>query len=149
MATTPVNTMKGTQLRIMIESQETPGSFVHPCLINTQRGIQWTSTGNDEEIPFCDDPDAMAWTQHTKTGASGTITGAGKLNVDDVGDFFDWFNSDDARNVKIDVGSIGRWDGQWKLTDFQITGDRGQVAEANVTLKSHGPQVWTAGASPL
>jgi len=149
MAEIPVNTMKGTQLRIMIESEDTPGNFVHPCLINTQRGIQWTSTGNDEEIPFCDDPDAMAWTQHTKTGASGTITGAGKLNVDDVGDFFNWFNSDDARNVKIDVGSTGRWDGQWKLTEFQITGDRGQVAEATVTLKSHGVQVWTAGASPL
>lgn len=146
---TAVPTMKGTQLRIMIESQDTPNVFVHPCLINTQRGIQWTSTGNDEEIPDCDDPDAMAWTQHTKTGASGTITGAGKLDKTAVEDFFDWFNSDDARNVKIDVADVGAWEGQWKLTDFQITGDRGQVAEATITLKSHGVQVWNAGVSPL
>lgn len=145
----PVNTMKGTQLRIMIESDDTPGVFVHPCLINTTRGIQWTSTGNDEEIPDCDDPDAMAWTKHTKTGASGTISGAGKLNVDDVEIFWDWFDSDIGKNVKIDVGNTGVWDGVWKLTDFNITGDRGSVAEATVTMKSHGVQVYTAGASPI
>jgi len=145
----PVNTIKGTQLRIMIESDDTPGTFRHPCLINTTRGIQWTSTGNDEEIPDCDDPDALAWTKHTKTGASGTISGAGKLNVDDIEAFWDWFDGDIAKNVKIDVGDTGRWDGQWKLTDFQITGDRGSVAEATVTIKSHGVQVYTPGASPL
>ena len=144
-----VPTIKGTQLRIMIESQDTPGTFVHPCLINTQRGIQWTTTGNDEEIPDCDDPDAMAWVQHTKMGISGTISGAGKLDKTAVEDFFDWINSDDARNVKIDVGDAGVWDGLWKLTDFQITGDRGVVAEATITMKSHGPQVFTPGASPL
>lgn len=138
----PVATIKGTQLRVLMGDGASPESFVEWCIINTQRGVQWPTTGNDEEIPFCDEPDSLAWTEHTKTGISGVINGAGKLDTASLDNVWPWLNSDDAKNVRVEVGNRGYWEGAWKLTDFQITGDRGSKAEATITMKSHGEQIW-------
>ncbi len=138
-----INTIKGTQLKILIGDGGSPEVFAHPCMINLDRAVNWESSGTDEEIPLCEDPDALAWNLHTKMGLKGTISGSGKLNQDDVDTFFDWLNSDDAKNVHITYGDESGStliSGQWKLTQFNATGTRGSVATASITMVSHGVQ---------
>lgn len=141
-----VATIKGTQLQIKIDNglTGTNQAYVHPCLINSTRGITWSTTGTDDEIPDCANPDALAFTAHTKTGISGSVSGAGKLNYTDVASMWAWLNSDTAKTCQIDVYGTagGTWSGGWKLTDFAITGDRGKVAECTLTIKSDGVQTY-------
>lgn len=139
-------TMKGTQLQIRISNGLTGTNLVysHPCLINAARGVQWSSTGTDEEIPDCADPDALAWNQHTKSGLKITITGAGKINTSDITTFWSWWDSDTAKTIKIDMYGTngGVITGDYKLTDFNLTGDRGKLAECTLTIQSHGAQTY-------
>lgn len=135
-----VSTIKGTQVRIMIGDGESPETFAHPCMINMERSTNWDTSGQDEEIPDCSDPDAMAWNLHTKTGIKGTISGAGKLDSASITTFWDWLISDDAKNVRVEYSDAYQVEGAWKLTQFNVTGTRGQVAEASLTLVSHGIQ---------
>lgn len=142
-----MKTISGVELQILIGDGVTPTEgFAHPCTINTERGVNWETGGTDEEIPDCDDPGGMAWNVHTKTSVKGTITGNGKLDADPVvlADFWDWLKTDDTRNVKIKVGDIGgEWAGEWKLTQWNINGTRGTVAETSLTMVSFGEQIYT------
>lgn len=132
-------TIKGTEVYIKIGNGADPEVFTHPCLINTQRGIQFQSNGTDVEVPDCDDPSAPAWTDHEKTGLSATITGAGKLDTTSILTYDTWFRGNDAKNVQVWCAAKGYWQGGYKLTDFQVTGDRnGDKAEVSLSLKSHG-----------
>jgi hypothetical protein len=143
---TQLTSIKGTQLQIRIDNglTGTNQAYAHPCMINAARGVQWTSSGQDENIPDCADPDALAWTTHTKATLSGSISGAGMLDATNVSTFWSWMNSDTAKTVKVDLnGTVGGvWTGSWKLTDFAVTGDRGKRAEVSVTMKSDGAQTY-------
>lgn len=141
-----VATIKGTQLRIKMGDGASPESFVEWCIINTDRGIQWDTISNDEEVAQCDEPDGLAWLENTKTGIGGTITGAGKLDTASLDNVWPWLISDDAKNLQIEVGTTGYWSGGWKLTSFGVTGARGSKAEASLTMKSDGIQTWTANS---
>lgn len=137
-----VATIKGTQLRIKMGDGNSPESFVEWCIINTDRGIQWDTTNTDEEVAQCDEPEGIAWTENTKTGITGTITGAGKLDTASLDNVWPWLISDEAKNLQIEVGDTGYWEGGWKLVSFGVTGSRGAKAEASLTIKSNGIQTW-------
>lgn len=135
----PPSTIRGTQLYIKVGDGESPETFAHPCLINTQRGIQFTSNGQNIAIPDCAAPDDPAWTEHEKSDLTATITGAGILDTAAIAEYDAWFRSNDAKNVQVWVNTFGHWPGAFKLTDFQVTGDRGGgKAEVSLTLTSHG-----------
>jgi hypothetical protein len=138
-----VDTAKGTQIQIQIDNQLTGTSqaYQHPCMINTTRGIQMQTSGTDEEVPDCANPDLMAWNLHTKTGITLTATGAGMLNKDDIPAFWAWLIADTAKVTKLSLGGDtigGVITIPMKLIDFSITGDRGKVAACTMTIKSHG-----------
>lgn len=133
-------TISGTQLLIMIET-ETAGVFEHPCLINAERGIVFAADANSEVVPDCDNPDDPGWKEVTKDGFQATITGAGVLDTTNIPLFDAWFRVDEVKSVKIQIGatpSIGTWTGDFKLTEFGITGNRGEKANATVTMLSDG-----------
>lgn len=140
-------TIRGVQLQIQIDNGLTGTSqaYVHPCMINAQRGVQWQTTGQDEEIPDCSDPEGMAWNLHTKAGINGTISGAGKMDASSVTTFWSWLIVDTSKTIKISYGGTngGVITGGWKLTDFNASGDRGSVAAVTMTMKSHGSQAYT------
>jgi hypothetical protein len=41
---TAITTLRGTQLYIKVGNGADPEVFAHPCLINTKRGIKFTSS---------------------------------------------------------------------------------------------------------
>jgi hypothetical protein len=133
------DTLRATQLYIKIGNGASPEVFLHPCIINTNRGIQFQSSGQDIAIPDCDDPEALAWTDHEKMELSATITAAGILDLDSIDTWDAWFRSPDAKNIQVWLGTRGHWTGAYKLTDWNATGSgRGAKAEATFTMKSHG-----------
>jgi hypothetical protein len=134
----PNETVRGSQLFIKVGDGASPEVFAHPCLINTQRGIQFQSQANKTIVPDCDNPDDPAWTLVTKDQLGATINGSGTLNVADVEDYDAWFRSADPKNVEVWLGTKGHWAGSFHCTNFNVTGDRGSFAQVTITLESEG-----------
>lgn len=142
-------TVAGKSLLIKVSDGATPTpAFTHPCLINAARGIQFSSTSNERRIPDCSDPELIAWTKINKVSLSGKITGAGVMNTPDNVFYFGWFNSDDAKAVRVEYAGVsagdggGWWAGNWKCTDYGNDGDVGDEVNASLSLASHGAITW-------
>ena len=133
-------TITGEQILVQIETA-TPGTYAHPCLINTDRGIQWSSSVVSEVVPDCAAPSAPAWTRTEIDGLSGTISGAGMYDLASEEEFFDWWKSGANKSVKVKTGGVGggTFTGNFKLTEFGVTGSRKSRATASMTLISDGP----------
>jgi predicted secreted protein len=146
-----VNSMRGTKLLVQMGDGASPETFAQDCLINGARGISFQADTNEDIVPDCDNPDDPAWKEVTKDGLSATVSGAGILHTDSVEDWWTWFNSDDARNarVNINVGAAaggGYWAGAFKLTAMEVTGERNAKSTVSVTLMSTGALTWTAAS---
>lgn len=135
-----LTTLRGSALYIKVGDGASPEVFSHPCLINTKRGIQFQSSTNKIIVPDCDNPDDPAWTDAIKDSLSATINGAGTLdNKIAVINFYDsWFRDPDPRNVQVWLGTLGYWGGGFNLTNFEVSGDRGALAEVTIALESAG-----------
>lgn len=136
-----VDVINGEKLLILIGNGADPEVFTHPCLINTERGIAFSSAVTQELIPDCASPDNPAWQSAEKDGLSATINGAGMLDVASVEEFWDWFVSPDSKNVKVKIDKAGgsTFSGAFHLTEFAITGTRKSKSTATLTLVSDGP----------
>lgn len=143
---TTVNGRTGAQLIVQIGNGASPEVFTADCLINTTRGIAFSSSTQEDIVPDCDNPEDPAWVEITKDGLKATVTGAGKLHVDSIATWDDWFASDDAKNVRFLVSSKGYWQGAFKLTEWTPADnpDRKEKVNASITLASHGAVTWTA-----
>jgi predicted secreted protein len=133
-----ISKIRGTQLYIKVGNGAEPEVFAHPCLINTKRGIQFQSSTNKIIVPDCDNPDDPAWSEAVKDALSATINGAGTLDVAAVAEYDDWFRNPESKQVQVWLAALGHWQGGFHLTNFEITGDRGSLAEATITLESDG-----------
>lgn len=148
----PVRAMNGRSLLVQIGNAASPEVFAHDCLINTDRGIQFSAETNRQTIIDCDTPDALAWQSLTKDALTATITGAGMLHTASTEEWFTWFNGDTGKNVRVLLGGVsganggGYWAGSFKLTSYEITGGPGAKAEVSVTLESDGAITWTDSA---
>jgi hypothetical protein len=152
-APTPVDVLNGEQLLVQISDGASPEVFAADCLINTDRGIQFSSDTTEDVIPYCDAPDTPGWKTLTVDGLQATINGSGKLHTTSVPDWFAWYTSGESKNCRVLLNGValakggGYWVGAFKLTSFQVTGQRKQKAESSVTLVSDGPVVWTDAAA--
>ena len=141
-------TITGEQILVKIEMVASSGTYAHPCLINTDRGIQWSSNVISELVPDCADPGAPAWNRTDIDGLSASISGAGMYDLASEADFYDWYTSGVSKNVKVQTGTAGgsTFTGAFKLSEFGVTGSRKTRATASITLVSDGPIVRTANA---
>ena len=149
----PVPRVQGSKLLVQIGDGAAPEVFAADCLINTSRGIQFQSDTTQTVMPDCDNPDDPAWKSLQKDGLTATISGAGMLYTASLSEWFTWFNSDNAKNVRFLLNvplasGGGYWQGAFKLTDFQPQTDGNKdVATCSVTLVSDGPVTWTDAAA--
>ncbi|MUZ65334.1 phage tail tube protein [Agrobacterium vitis] len=143
----PVKGLKGEKLLIQIGDGATPEVFAIDCLINTDRGIKFSSDTTDTNLPDCDNPGAPAWKFRNKDGFAAEISGAGKTHTPSLKLFWDWFNSDDGKNCRVLVDATaanggGYWVGSFKCTDFEVTGTPKEYADCSITLQSDGVVTW-------
>ena len=141
-------TITGDQILIQIGDGASPEVFSHPCLINTDRGIQWSANVISELVPDCADPSAPAWNSTEVDGLGASISGAGMYDLASEAMFYAWFISGDSKNVKVKTGTTGgsTYTGAFKLTEFGVSGARKTRATASVSLVSTGVVVRTANA---
>lgn len=146
-----VQTMNGTKLLVQIGDGGSPEVFTHDCLINAERGIAFSSDVAEFVVPDCDAPDEPAWKETTKDGLGASVTGGGMLHTASVETWFNWFKDDATKTcrIKIDVTGAnggGYWEGEFHLTEFEITGNRNEKATVSVTLVASGALTWTDNA---
>lgn len=147
-------TVAGKSLLIKVSDGATPTPvFSHPCLINAARGIQFSSASNERKIPDCADPELIAWVKIYKVSLSAKISGSGVMNTPDNVFWFNWFNSDNAKAVRVEYSGVtlanggGWWAGNFKLTDYSNEGDVGDETQASVSLASHAAVAWVPAAA--
>lgn len=133
-------TIRGTQLYVKIGDDASPEVFTHPCLINSERGVTFRSSTNDIVVPDCDNPDDPAFRELVKDALSMGVTGAGVLDnvLATIQAYTTWWKSDSAKAVQIWLGTIGYWQADMKLTEFEVTGERNNKAQVAITLESDG-----------
>lgn len=139
-------TMKGSQLVIELGDGASPvEGFVAPCALNT-KGINFTATPNEANVPDCDNPDAPLWPERTITTLSATITGAGTLAFESYDTWRAWFASGLERNVRVRFNvpdpNDGYYEGSFVLTTFNTTGNQGEFVTIDVEMQSDGEVVW-------
>ncbi len=140
----PVKHTRGVKLLLKVADPEEPGVYKHMCSINAERGVTFTAGTNDVDIPDCDDPDMLAWIAREKTNLSMSVNGSGTLNTPDVPFFYAWWKSDASKEclVVLDVPSVDGgviWSPKLHLTEFGVTGNRGEKAMCSIALLSDGP----------
>jgi predicted secreted protein len=147
------NTVAGKSLLIKVSDGAGTPVFAHPCFINTARGIQFSSQSNSRRIPDCSDPELIAWTKINKVSLTAKINGAGVLHTTNTVYYFAWFNSDNAIACRVEYSGVllaaggGWWAGNFKCTDFSVSGDLGDETQASIALESHGSVAWVPAAA--
>jgi len=143
---------RGVKLVLKIGDGATPQVFTPFCSINAERGITFTTALNDEVIPDCTDPDKIAWVAREKVSRSMSFTGGGMLHKSDVKRAWDLDESEDAADFQVildddDVDNVIMWEGAFHMSEFGITGNRGEKAQFNANFSSDGPITATFGAN--
>lgn len=117
-----------------------------PCGLTT-KGINFSSTTNEVDVPDCDNPDAPAWVERDTKSKSAQIQGSGILAMETSPLWWDWFKSGESRNIRVKIdepGAInaGYWEGHGLLTGFNVSGEIGAKVNVEVTIDSDGEFVW-------
>ena len=140
-------TASWTKLLIMLGNAASPEVFTAPCALTT-KGISFSADTSDSNVPDCDDPDAPSWVERVKRSLSAGITGSGRLAMESLPTWWNFYKQDESKNVrvKLDVSAAnngGHWAGKFVLTAFNIEGNEndGKIG-VSVTLASDGEVVW-------
>lgn len=141
-----VAAINSSKLLIAISNGNSPETFSHPCMINTNRGIQFTSNTSESILPYCPpDEDLPGWIEREGDSLSASITGAGVFDerLSDLELFWDWYLSQESKNIRVIVGDLGYYKGLWLLTAFNIAGPgRREKVAFDSTMLSDGPLDW-------
>jgi len=70
-------TMNGELLLFKIEDPANPGTFLHPCTINTDRKLDFTSDVYSAQVGDCSNPGGPKVTKRRVKGRDISFTGAG------------------------------------------------------------------------
>lgn len=142
-----MKTLNGEQLLVQIETAANSGVFAHDCLINTDRGIQFSADAKEFTVPNCLTPEDPSWVTVIKDGLKAAVNGAGMLHTASVEDWFNWFKGSATKNLRVKINVPGAdgggyWQGAFHLTNFNITGTAKELATSEVTLASSGAVTW-------
>ena len=150
-----VNFTRGVKLVVKVsDGNVSPGpeTFTALCTLNAERGITFNAQTNDATIPDCDDLDAMAWLAREKVSLSVDVTGGGMSHKQDIKKLWDWFESEAPKSAQIVVDdasadNVITFEGGFHLTQFDLTGNRGEKVNSTMTLASDGVVTATFGAN--
>lgn len=150
MASVPISAISSSQVLVRIGNGGSPEQFIHPCLINTSRGIEFGSNTVDSLIPYCPpDEDLPGWLSRAVDSLTATVTGAGTLDVESLHIIWDWYSGGLSKNVHVDISTPlseggGYWYGKARLSRFRVDGPgRLQKAQFDCTIISDGAWAWT------
>lgn len=138
-------TFDGMQLFIKIGDGGSPSeTFTHNCLINTDRGVEFSSDTNEVMIPDCADLTLPRLIELFVLSNKVQVTGSGVLPSASISTFSAWKLAGTSKNVQIWLGTTGYWQMAMKCTNWNVNGSFGEKVNTEVTLMSHGAiGAWT------
>jgi hypothetical protein len=144
-----VGIIEGEKLLIQIGDGADPEVFAHPCLINTSRGITFTTNMTETEVADCTTPSNPAKIVRKAKSIDFSVTGSGKVDRTSVLEYIQWWTSAEPKNAKITQSTtalLGGWigTGQLILKEFAVTGERGDYQEFTATFAPAGVFTWAA-----
>lgn len=134
---------------VEIESGDSPGVFYAPCGLTT-KGFNQTANTQETSVPDCDNPDAPAYIERAVDTITAEVSGSGVLAEEAFPVWQEWFDSAASKSVRIYPmgGSKGYYGGNFILSAFNMTVQRGQKVNVEVTLQSDGQAIWNGPGSP-
>ena len=142
----------GSSVAIFLESSTTPGAFNRPCGLNSHTAT-FNKATTDVLIPDCDDPEAPAWMGRGVESLDFSAQGSGILAAEALDDWWAAFNTTESIRARIYIGKPtdlvnGRyWEGMVHVTSFEVTGERGNRAQASVSVVSDGELIYNEVAA--
>jgi predicted secreted protein len=138
----------GTKLLIKIGDGASPEVFTAPCGLTTAT-FTFSKTVNEIDIPDCEDLDAISWLGREPQNRSLAVTGEGVLDTTVLDDYQAFYDDNDGKNLQLvlNVSAAlggGYWSGRFHLTEFGVTGQRGQKIQVSLSIVSDGAVTWTA-----
>lgn len=134
-------TASAAKLTIWLGDGNSPETFVSPCGLTT-RGINFTASANDVNVPDCDDPDAPAWVERVVQSLSAGVTGSGILAYEALDEWEDFYFGGLAKNCRVIIdwgsGGLRRYDGAFLCTTYNVTGELGNKIQVEIGLQSDG-----------
>lgn len=127
----------GHQIVVKIGDGGNPETFAAPALINTSRGVNFSTSAETDELMDVADPSAPAITVRRIRANDTSIDGAGMVHKPDLEEWLEWATTGVAKNVEVSIGGEGgpTVRGPFLLTSFQISGERVKTVEVQVTLE--------------
>lgn len=146
-----VGIIEGEKLLIQIGDGGAPEVFTHPCLINTTRGIKFTTNVTETEVADCADQSLPAKIVRKAKSIDFTVDGAGKMDKASLFAYITWWTSGAAKNAKIvqnETGANGGWTGTGTLIlkDFEAKAERGDYQEFTASFVPAAPFTWVENA---
>lgn len=133
------NTVRFSEFLIELGSGASPEVFAKPCGA-TSRSFKRTAALSETNVPDCDNEDLPSWLERDVTSNSASCDFSGVVDKDDFDDWDSWFNGGETKNVRITMGTL-QWIGPFKLSDLEISGQRGQRVNFTATIQSDGEVV--------
>lgn len=133
----------GTKLLLLVGDGASPEVFGEPCGLTT-KSFNITASTNTNLIPDCDDPEAPAWESTDINGMSAVVAGNGIMAIEAFNKWNEWMLSSQGRNmqIKLDHPDLGHYVGSFKLTQFNLSGARGNKVLVDISAKADGEVEW-------
>lgn len=124
-----------------------PEVFSAPCGL-TSKGFNQTANTQKTAVPDCDNPDAPAYNETAVDTIDSEISGSGILAEEAFSIWQAWFDSSLAKNCRVyPMGSSGGYyEGRFILSAFNMSVNRGEKVNVDVTMQADGQAVWTPGS---
>jgi len=143
-------TYVGTTVALYLREGVSPTfTYSRPCGL-TSHTITFNKQTNDVVIPDCDDLEAAAWVGRGVESLDMSGSGSGILAAEAVEKWWDAFRSEASIPVRIYIGAVDDttnghyWDGNIHLSQFEVTGERGNKAQVNISFVSDGEMTHAA-----
>lgn len=140
------STIKGSRFLLELGDGGSPEDFDAPCALTT-KGINFSATTNDTNVPDCDDPDAATWTERVISSLSAGVTGSGTLALESLSTWRAWFISALEKNIRVrivDDNDVqpGYFAMSAVLTTFNLGANQGELATIEIGADSNGAVTW-------
>lgn len=140
-------TFRRSGLRVLLGDGTTPTEdFAAPCGL-LERSFSLSKALGETNVPDCTDEDAAPWTERDVTSKSASIEGSGVLDASALPIWQAFFDSDDSKNVRVELwrnnAKVGHWQGKFHIGTFSPSAPEEGRVTVQISLQSDGAVPWT------
>jgi hypothetical protein len=141
-------TLSFGDLVLEVENDGAPGTYTARLCGVTQKGVDMSAQTSTAKVPPCNNPTAPAWNIAGITTLGGKVTLNGVYAAEDSSFWNKWYDSGQAKNVRIREVGVGFRAGPALLTGLSTPSQLDQdasLAQRAITLDNAGAWPWTDG----